>query len=104
MGLRHFLHAHPIAGAAISIGTIVAVNNAQWTRSVARVRCYKQIQESHTLVEMDDDNIFVASPELLPSLYACRQSQTPVNYWICKTKRFYDQPRGGLGNPPKAWI
>jgi hypothetical protein len=98
MGLRHLIHAHPVAATAVGLGTIAMANKDKWTRGTARVRDYQTIQDGNVLVEMDDDNIFVADPEVLPSLYAAKKSGTLVRYWINNHKSFYKQPRGGLGD------
>ena len=74
------------------------MNNAKWVRGTARVRDISSSPEGYVLVEMDDDNVFVADAESLHSLHAAQQTHTPVRYWINNFKRVYGRPRGGLGD------
>jgi hypothetical protein len=90
--------SHPFAwtiGGAIAVGGWQA---AKWRQGTSYVRNLESSPEGYVLVEMDDDNVFVADPEHLQSLHGAQQSRTPVRYWINNFQRVYGQPRGGLGD------
>lgn len=89
---------HPVTWAVAGSIAVAGAQHAKWNKGTARVRHLESSPEGLVLVEMDDDNIFVADPEHLQSLHSAHQTQTPVRYWINNFQRFYGRPRGGLGD------
>ena len=52
---------HPVAWAVAGSVAIAGTNRAKWSKGTARVRHLESSPEGLLLVEMDDDNVFVAA-------------------------------------------
>ena len=84
-----------LAGGVVAVWTL---KKAKWKYGSAYVRHIESTADGHVLVEMDNNDAFVADGEQLQSLHGAQQSRTLVRYWINNFERFNGLPRGGLGD------
>jgi hypothetical protein len=84
-----------VAGASVAVW---GLGKAKWRSNTAYVRHLESTADGYVLVEMDNNDAFVADLEQLQSLHGAQQSRTPVRYWINNFQRFNGLPRGGLGD------
>jgi len=89
---------HPVLDIAVGLAAVALLKRAKWNHGSAYVRALQSTPDGWVVVEMDNNDAFVADLEQLQSLHGAQQSRTMVRYWTNNFQRVGGLPRGGLGD------